>query len=128
MTLAVISFVTCLVPQGSSHDVASSKSYSWGTIDPRVGVAVGGAESGIALCFFGHSQLLTEASQEAVKFKRTVPFMLTKSMTMTTLGETLGEAVGILALSAEAGGRIGGPRARPVPKWPPLSWRGRPEH
>lgn len=68
---------------------------------------MGGAELGVASCFFGHSQLLTEASQEAVKFKRTVPFMLTKSMTMKTLGEAGGHV-----LFVEAGGRIGGPRAR----------------
>lgn len=50
--------------------------------------------------------MLTEASQEAVKFKRKVSFMLTKSMIMKTLGEAGGHV-----LPVEAGGRIGGPRA-----------------
>lgn len=60
----------------------------WGTIEPQSRGR--GAESGVATCFFGHSQLWTEASQEAVEFKRKVSFTLTKSMIMKTLGEAWG--------------------------------------
>lgn len=75
VTLTVLSLVTCLVLQGSFHEVASSRSYSW---DTRRRVGAWGAESGVASCFSGHSQLLTEASQKAVKCKGKVSFTLTK--------------------------------------------------